>query len=101
VTEGGARWRAAVVIWGKGVEEENATGFDSLFAASMVGGRGFHQLDARRPRVADDMKRRHRWLQYSGRKKNRRCLRGHYIYIELFISGSSLYRYRGCVPLEY
>jgi hypothetical protein len=54
---------------GKGVEEENVTGFDSLFAASMVGGRGFHQLDVRRPRVADDMKRRHRSLQCSGRKK--------------------------------
>jgi hypothetical protein len=30
-------------------EEESATTFDSLSSASMVGGHGFHQLDARRP----------------------------------------------------
>jgi hypothetical protein len=55
VAEGAMRWRVAVLIWvrGNGTKmsrrRRERIVVDSLCSASMLGGRRFDQLEARRP----------------------------------------------------
>jgi hypothetical protein len=77
---GARRWwleKKRPTIWGKGNvrktsrrrRECHCVRFVFSFINTRRSRHGFHQLEARRPRLAGDMKRRRRLLQCLGRKK--------------------------------